>query len=183
MKKNKCLLLTGLFFIIIQLNAQDSTKHPVQIDKISIGMGGGIDFGGFGYNLLVYPNKNIGLFAGGGYAIAGLGYNVGIKVRCFINKTSSKVTPYMLAMYGYNAAIEVNLDDKYNKLFYGYSVGCGIDFRPNPKKNSYWSFSILIPFRKAELYTYMDYLENHSVTFIMKPPPFLISISTRAIIK
>ncbi len=36
-------------------------------DVVAIGLGVGLDYGGIGVNLTVYPQKNIGLFAGIGY--------------------------------------------------------------------------------------------------------------------
>jgi hypothetical protein len=183
MKIYKWLLLIGLIFVVIRLNAQDSTKCNIQQDKIAIGMGMGIDYGGFGYNIIAYPYKKIGFFAGGGFALVGLSYNVGIKVRFLSSNSSSKVTPALLAMYGYNATILIRYDNKYNKLFYGYTAGFGIDIRPNPKKNNYLSVSLLIPFRRIELITYMDYLKSHSISINLGPFPILISVGARTIIK
>ncbi|MFC2122010.1 hypothetical protein ACFLTI_10500 [Bacteroidota bacterium] len=183
MKKSKIYLLLCLFFFTIHTNAQESISTPFQSDKITVGIGGGMDFGGFGANVLVYPQKNFGLFAGAGYAIAGFGFNAGAKIRLVSNKPTSKFSPYALAMYGYNAAIAVTNADQYNKLFYGPSVGIGFDYSKKPEKKGYLSIALLIPLRKPEVESYMDNLtRNHGVQFQNDLPPVGISIGYRIII-
>ena len=164
----KTIKIIPLFFLIIlavQLNAQDSIQQDPfqesrQPDKVSIDIGGGLDFGGLGGNIIYYPIQNIGLFGGVGYAFAGAGYNVGLKYRYISDKSTSKINPYGLLMYGYNAAIAVLNAEQYNKLFYGPTLGVGIDFHRKPINKGYWSFALLIPFRKSEVKEYMDDLEN-----------------------
>ena len=56
-----------MFLGSFNLMAQDSIPVPRVIDRSSFGIGGGFDFGGFGANMLVYPDQNIGLFGGVGY--------------------------------------------------------------------------------------------------------------------
>jgi hypothetical protein len=172
-----------LFFFITRSNAQDNFSASSNIDKTTVGIGMGLDFGGFGANLLIYPHKNIGLFAGGGYAIAGFGFNAGIKIRLVSDNPDKKVTPYALVMYGYNAAIAVSNAAQYNKLFYGPTAGIGIDYRSNPDSRGYWSFALLIPIRSSEVDSYIDDLkENRGVEFKNDLLPIGISIGYRIII-
>jgi len=181
MKKNKLLIL--LFFLIfsLQLNAQDSLKKYFQNDKISIGMGGGLDFGGFGYNLIAYPKKGVGIFGGLGFAVAGIGYNAGIKLLLTKNETKSTV-PYLIAMYGYNAAVYLKDYDELNKLFYGYSIGIGVDYQPPRRTDSYWSFAILLPFRSSKLAAYESEIINRFGGNFNYMFPVTISIGTRLIL-
>jgi hypothetical protein len=192
MKQSKVYLLLGFLLIAVQLNAQDNVylpiqqeniSGPVQSDKMTIGLGTGLDYGGLGAGLLFYPVKNVGLFAGAGYAISGLGFNAGAKIRFLSKKPFSKITPYIVGMYGYNAAIYVADAEEYNKLFYGPSFGVGIDYRSRPEKRGYWSFALLVPIRSSEAKDYIDDLEqNHGVEFGIGLLPIAISIGYRFIL-
>jgi hypothetical protein len=93
MKKIIILLATAL--ISLNIFSQDSTKVAQSIpDNLSIGIGGGIDYGGIGANLIMYPQQNFGLFAAVGYALAGPGFNVGCKIR----SVSDNPNPGLLSM-------------------------------------------------------------------------------------
>ena len=98
-------------------------NEPSKIDVVSIGIGFGIDFVGMGGNLTLYPQKNIGIFGSVGYAFAGVGYNVGVKLRIISDKSTSKISPFVSAMYGYNAAIVIVNATQYNRMFYGNTIG------------------------------------------------------------
>lgn len=152
-------------------------------DKVSLGAGLGMDFGGLGVNLLVYPQRNIGLFAGVGYAFAGTGYNIGAKIRFVSENTRSKVAFYGLAMYGYNAAISVTNATEYNKLFYGPTLGFGFDYKSHPSKRGYWTFAILLPIRGSKVDDYMnDLKDNHGVEFKNELMPIGITMGYRIIL-
>lgn len=183
MKKTYLFLLLFLFSFTVQLNAQEEFSVAVPPDKVSVGLGGGLDYGGLGASIMFYPVKSIGLFAGGGYAIAGFGVNAGAKFRLISRKPFSKLTPYAVAMYGYNAAVAVSGASELNKMFYGPSFGAGLDFRSRPEKRGYWSFALLIPVRSQEVEDYMDDLEqNHGVEFSMGLWPVGFSIGYRFIL-
>ncbi len=168
-----------LLFILLDLQAQETKPAMTEFDKVTIGLGMGMDYGGFGVNLLYYPIENIGLFGGVGYALAGTGYNAGVKIR-IIPGASSRVNLAFLGMYGYNAAIQVQNAKDYNKLFYGPTLGFGLDTHPAHIKNGYWSFAILIPVREPGVQEYIDHLKsNHSVEFKNDLFPFAISIGYR----
>lgn len=148
---------TAMFLFYSSSNAQDNDP---QTEKINLGAGVGFDYGGIGANLLVYPQKNIGLFAAGGYALAGFGYNVGIKGRLFI-KDEAAVSPFIMGMYGYHTAIKVqNLTDL-NKLFYGPTFGAGIDWFAGQQRKNYLSLAITVPIRNGDEKTYRNYLTNN----------------------
>jgi len=160
--------------------AQKSEKAPVPYDRFSVGIGAGFDYGGFGFNVTGYPQKNIGLFAGAGYAIAGLGFNGGIKYRILPGKMFS---PYIVGMYGYNAAVAVTNSPSYNKLFYGPSAGAGLDLFSRTG-SGYFSLAILVPFRSPDVNNYINELKNiYGVTFNNTLWPVGISVGYRFIIK
>jgi hypothetical protein len=149
-------------------------------NMVSLGIGLGMDHGGVGLNLAVYPEKHIGLFAGMGYAIIAPGFNAGLKLRLF----SDGVTPFVSAMYGYNAVISVQNASQHNKMFYGITYGIGVDMRVNPEKNGFFSFGLLIPIRDKAVDKYMDDLQKkHNVSFKSGLLPIGLSFSYRFIIK
>lgn len=156
---------------------KDSVTESKTKDIVSLGIGGGLDYGGFGINLLFYPQHNIGLFAGAGYALIGLGYNAGIRVRAFMKD----IHPYLIGMYGYNTAIKVINATKYDKFFYGYSLGLGEDFNLSRRNtDGYLTFAIIFPLRIHEVDDYINDLKNnHNVEFNSKLFPLTISIGYR----
>jgi len=186
MRKLTCIGL--IFLLCVHLGAQDgSTKNPFQastpVDQFSIGIGGGLDYGGFGGNLSYYPAKSIGLFGGIGYALAGVGFNGGLKFRLIPKKPEARVRPFGLAMYGYNAAVAVLNESQHNKLFYGPTLGAGIDFHRNPQKRGYWSFAIFVPIRNTEVKEYIETLENdYGADFQNALFPVTVSIGYKFII-
>ena len=178
-------ILILLFFAIAasSVRAQETITSVRESDKVSIGLGFGLDYGGFGGNIVFYPAPKIGLFAGLGYPLAGVGYNVGAKLRLLTPKVS-KVNAYLLAMYGYNSAIYVQDAKDYNKLFYGPSFGFGIDTHYNPMKVVYWSFALMIPVRGTDVDNYINDLKtNHNVDFKNALPPIAFSVGYRFVIK
>ena len=111
-----------------------------------------------------------------GHAIADIGYNIGIKYRFKPNK-NLKINPFLTFMYGYNAAIAVTNKTSYNKLFYGTTLGIGIDYKNQKENPNYWSFSLNIPFRSASVNNYIDELEDDGVKFDSKLLPISFSIA------
>jgi len=181
MRYIKVIILLGLFCFPGQISAQEEIREVAQYDKISVGIGVGLDHGGFGGNLLVYPAKPVGLFVGGGYAFAGLGVNAGVKIR-FVSRRdpTPRINPYLIGMYGYNAVIVVFGAAEYNKFFYGPTVGIGIDFPKLFLNSGYWSIALLVPIRGPEAQEYIDDLEqNHGFDFKIGLLPVAISLGYR----
>jgi len=165
-------LFALVVFSVYNIYAQTEPVDP-KMERFNVGLGIGFDYGGFGGNLLFYPQKNVGLFGGVGYALAGLGYNAGVKGRFFLNE-KSPVTPFVMAMYGYNSAIKVKGAAEYNKLFYGVTFGAGIDWRVGAPRKNYLSLAITMPVRNAgEVYGYMDNLEQRGIAKFDKGLPEL----------
>jgi hypothetical protein len=179
MQRILALLICFAMLFHFSTNAQEQKKPSDNFETVSMGIGAGFDYGGFGGNLTVYPQKNIGLFAGVGYAIAGLGYNVGAKFRVVSRR---HFTPYAVAMYGYNAAVAVPNYSEDNKLFYGPSIGAGFDVGTHHVNGGYFSFAILVPIRSPDVNNYIDYLKNNGVTFNNNLMPIAFSIGYRFVV-
>jgi hypothetical protein len=134
-----------MFFTVTHAQDSSHTSDLRTTDVLSFGFGFGQDYGFIGGNITVYPQQNIGLFVGFGYAFAGFGYNAGIKIRALPNRRHSLVRPFILAMYGYNAAVAVTNYQTDNKIFYGPTVGGGIDLGPTTVGRGYLSLALLVP--------------------------------------
>lgn len=157
---------------------------PAPGDKFSIGFGFGQDYGGFGIHAIVYPQQNIGLFGGFGYAIAGAGYNAGVKLRLLPNQGNAAVSPFIVGMYGYNAAIAITNNSQYNKIYYGTTFGAGIDVanRSRGTAKGYFSLAIMVPVRSPDVDAYIDYLKSNGVDFKNNLLPITFSIGYKFII-
>ncbi|MDR3711581.1 MAG: hypothetical protein P4L51_02105 [Puia sp.] len=174
--KKHLFLSAFLCYSLIAANAQNKqadsqnklTDDLPQYDKSTLGFGIGFDYGGFGGNYCIFPQQNIGIFGGVGYAIAGLGYNFGLKFRL---TPRHKFNPFVMAMYGYNAAIAVSNSENFvnasnmNKLFYGPTAGIGFDYGNYRTRKGYLSVALTIPFRSPDVNNYIDQLKNQGVTF------------------
>jgi hypothetical protein len=149
-----------------------------KIDKVSVGIGLGLDYGGIGINLTAYPIKYVGLFAGMGTNIIGFGFNAGAKFR-YVSR-STTISPYATVMHGYNTVILVENASRYNKVFYGITYGLGMDFRLSSRSNNYFSLGLAIPQRGSDVQKYFDDLKlNHGVVFNNELPAVQISLGYR----
>lgn len=184
MKKYWFLLIVAVLAVFTAYSQEFAPVKQSDVnDKTSIGLGAGLDYGGFGGSILVYPQRNIGFFAGAGYAIAGIGFNAGAKLRFATDKPTSRIAPYLLAMYGYNVGIAITNMKEYNKFFYGPTFGFGIDYKSRPTSHGYWSLALLLPIRNPDYKAYLDDLKtNHSVVFKNDFSPVGISIGYRFIL-
>jgi hypothetical protein len=166
-------------YVIAQTNAEDPRKP----DIVNFGPGIGFDYGGLGVNFMVYPQKNIGIFFGGGYALAGFGYNTGVKLRLSPDK-GNVVNPFLTAMYGYNAAVVIANDAELSKLFYGPTLGVGIDIRPRkPSSKGYLSLALMVPLRNSDAQNYIDFLKTqYGTSFTNDLLPIEFSIGYKFIL-
>lgn len=159
----------SLGVIINQGAPKEQARHP----EIYAGLGLGLDYGGVGANLLIYPIENVGVFTGVGYAIAGTGINGGLKLR--FNSKNPYRRFFATAMYGYNTAIYVTNNSSLDRLFYGPSVGLGMDRRLR-SGNSAFSIQLIVPFRGDDQSNYVSSLKSMGVTFNNFLFPVLFSV-------
>ena len=148
-------------------------------EKNSLGLGFGLDFGGIGTSFTTYPTQKLGLFAGLGYALADIGINGGVKYRFVSDQSYTRIAPYLIAMYGYNTAVVVSNYTAYNKMFYGPSLGVGVDFLKSPDKKGYWSLAIILPIRGSDVDDYLNDLRTTKNVVISSPSPVAFSVGYR----
>ena len=188
MNKVLTLITLSLFLCIATTHAQDHRSYAPPSgdasDILELGFGFGQDYGGFGGNITVYPQKNIGLFGGFGFALAGFGYNAGLKLRLLPNDGESKVHPFIEGMYGYNAAIYIANATQNNKMFYGTTFGAGIDVLAGADRKGCFSLALLVPIRSPDVQSYIDNLrDNYGVSFKSSLIPVSFSIGYKIIIQ
>jgi hypothetical protein len=158
-------------FTFVTLAGQGISKDSVKVGNTNpaeeniiwsgIGAGVGMDYGGLGINYTAFVAKNVGIFAGVGYAYGGAGYNFGTKLRVIPKKKDAKLNPFILGMWGYNAAFTATGEASLAKVFQGFTTGIGTDFRSKPNSKGYWSLAVLVPFHTEEVKNYKDYLDKN----------------------
>jgi hypothetical protein len=112
--------------------------------KLNVGVGAGLDYGGFGAQISYLPLDRFDLFGGFGYNLNSLGYNFGVKLRF---PTERRINWHLNAMYGYNAVLIVKGMTSDKTTYYGPSVGAGMIFKSRSPKKSFFSFEIILPVR------------------------------------
>jgi hypothetical protein len=171
---------------IISKNTDVILKSKIEsnIDKFTVGVGFGLEYGFIGPNFSIYPIPYIGIWGGIGYAFndSHPGYNVGVKFRCITNNQMWYITPYALAMYGSNASVILKNESELNKIFYGPSIGFGFDIRESlNQKLGYLSISLIIPFRSSGFDQYINNFESQNYKFNITDA--YLSIGYKVIIK
>ena len=123
-------------------------QDPEQIMDAYLGVGTGQDVGGIiGARLTYWPVPYLSAFIGGGWAWVGAGYNVGMELRV---PTKSRISPFIVGMYGYNAVVRIEGKEDLNGIYQGPTAGFGVLLKKHHTRN-YWRFSMNIPFRSQEM--------------------------------
>ena len=142
--------------ILLQFAQDAKAQAPIKHKHIDwfTGIGVGLDYGGVGLKLEYLPAPWLGISLGGGYNLAGIGLNGAISYKII---PKQEVTPVVTAMYGYNAVII----DKYKRsgnqivvktIYYGPSIGGGVDCAVGRLKQNKITMLVLIPFRTKEFH-------------------------------
>lgn len=174
-------ILTGLFFSSFaqsKLNV-DSIIDAVEISrKFDLGLGFGLDYGGFfGVKISGVPVDHLLVFGSLGYQPAGLGWNLGVAGHLFPKTAKHGVRPYIKAMYGTNASSYVDGAPEYNEIFYGATLGLGVEFRFGRFKNNGINFDVNYPFRDEDFYDLLDELKaDPRIDVYSEPGAITISI-------
>lgn len=148
------LFLINSIFVVAQKDTLNHTKKNTFSIEANIGLGMGLDYGGIGVNILIYPHKNIGAFGSFGYAIAGLGWNAGIKTR--LSAKNYFINPYLVAMYGYNTAVYFKNMPALSQTFNGLSFGLGVDISLSKSGKVKLQLGLLIPIRTSDAIRFIN---------------------------
>jgi opacity protein-like surface antigen len=145
-----------LIFLASASASAQTSKNNAGEDKFFLGLGAGLDYGGIGLRASFAATKNISAFGGVGYNLVDPAYNAGVMYKFMPHK---KVSPTVLAMYGYNAAIKITDRRDLSKTYYGFTVGAGCHIKNRSLKNN-WALEILLPFRNAAFTKDYNYWES-----------------------
>ena len=115
-------------------------------NKLSVGIGIGIDYGGIGSRVTYESGRKLGIFASAGYNFDAVGFNIGGQFL-FLEKKS--VDLFLCAMYGYNTVLGLTGSGGFESTatYYGPSVGGGAKLKVGASKTSYVCFEVILPFR------------------------------------
>ena len=166
-----------LFLFLLEINctkAQDNSLPDQYYQQLNIGLGFGLDYGGFGVRFTGLPDQHLAIFVGTGYNYNGLGYNFGASYRFTPMKKSCW---YYTMMYGYNAVLVIQNATELNKTYYGISAGFGVEVHSRKQPGNFWNFELLIPIRTQEYHDDIIYLMNStSIDLKSEPLPFAICV-------
>jgi hypothetical protein len=125
---------------------------------------------GFRYTHSV--NRTLGFFGALGFNLVSPGVNAGFITRL---TPGNKICPYLLGMYGYNGVIKVQGASKYDKTYFGPSLGFGFEFHGFVKTRNFFNCELLMPIRSSSFYDDIDSMKDEGVEF--KNGPMAIAFS------
>jgi len=158
--------------VVSFLSATSIAQENSTPSKVNLGLGMGLDYGGFGGRFTFVPAKNFALFGGVGYNLLGLGYNFGGTYRILPDK---RICPTISAMYGYNGVIKISGAWSFEETYFGPTFGIGLEFRPQRK--GYWNLELLVPIRSKDYHDDMDAIKNDpNIELKSEPLPIGISV-------
>ncbi len=147
--------------------------------KLNLGLGIGLDYGGFGGRLSYSPVKQLAIFGAAGYNLNGLGHAVGLQYHFPSEKL---VNVFVSAMYGYNAVLIIEEPEESKTTYYGPTLGTGLAWRFKQEGKSFLSFELLLPFRPQAYEDGVNALEQ--IGYEVKDPwPVTISLGYHFILK
>lgn len=147
----------------------------IDFRRVYMGLGIGIDFGGFGLNAMSMMTEHVGVFGAFGYNLNKLG--LGFGTRLYANKQSERWRPYLSAMYGYNTVYYIKNAENYSRTFYGVTFGVGVDLKDS--RANFWTLALQVPFRNEDAKAYKTYLENSNVEITRDLLPLAFSLGYR----
>jgi hypothetical protein len=141
-------ILSAKLCIVSVLLAFGNVLAAQSGQKVYIGPGIGLDYGGIGGKVEYLPVKYVGIFGGLGYNLLAVGWNVG--ALCKI-QPDNIVSPSLMAFYGYNAIFEATdgYSAQYRMLSYGMTFGVNLDIKRGNRGNKL-NVGFFVPVRSPE---------------------------------
>jgi hypothetical protein len=167
--------LVFLLLLPLRLFAQEPlpAAYAPGAERLVVGFGGGLPYGGLGVQMQWRPSRVIGLFAGFGYAIVGTAGGGGVVLRL---SPDTRFCPFLTGMYGYNGIIDIRPSHKYNGVYYGTSFGVGGEFHGR-NRSRFFSVQVLLPQRSQEFQDASAALRrNPNVVIDNDPWPLVVAL-------
>ena len=181
--------LAPLFFIFLVLNSYSQEQKTYQNlstnaddydfhSQFDFGAGVGLNYGGFmGVQVQYVALDHFGIFGSAGYYLAGFGWQIGITGYIMPKIPSKPFRVYGTLMVGTNAAIAVSNSSSYNNIYFGPTIGGGIEMRFGKSKRNGLNIDLFFPFRSEEYQSDWDHVKNDPrITDIQEPLPVTISV-------
>jgi len=153
--QNMCIVF-ALILIGTPLFAQDEQNTPSE-QKVYVGIGAGLDYGGIGGKVEYLPTKKFGVFAGLGYDLLSVGWNIGATYKIMPDK---KISFNPMIFYGYNAVSKVSGASQYDMTSYGITIGANLDIKIGNKGDT-MSFGLFVPIRSSKFNDNYDEIKDH----------------------
>lgn len=181
-------IIVCFFAIVFNVFSQEDTipVRDYQVNKIpsvinhnmDLGIGFGMDYGGlFGVQFGFVPIKYLTIFAAGGYYIIEIGWQFGIKTPFIAKNSENPFRPYLKAMYGSNSIIIVDGSSNYDKVYTGFTIGFGLEFRMGKKKQNGFDIDLNVPLRSPDFWEDWNEVKDDPYVGVTEDPlPFAISI-------
>jgi hypothetical protein len=142
----------------------DQPVKPAQVTfrQADFGIGLGLDYGGLvGVQLGFMPVKHLSLFGALGYYLTGTGWQLGMKGLFLPNTSNQAFRPFLKVMYGSNSQIKVEGAAEYNKIYTGFTVGFGMEFRGGKHRQNGIDLDLNVPLRTPEFWDDYNDLSNN----------------------
>ena len=139
----------------------DLIKPPLKRHWVDLGVGIGLDYGGFvGIKGAFLPIPNLSVFGSAGYYLIGLGWNTGITWHILAPGPKRWIRPNLKLMYGTNGATVVSGAKSYNKIFTGLTPGFGIELRFGRGKRNGFDLDINVPIHGADFHNQVNRMRS-----------------------
>lgn len=156
---------------------EDAPKNEDILNKLDIGIGHGIDYGGIiGFNLSYYPIGYASVFISIGNQIIAPSTNVGIRLLVLQHSSKNYVRPNIKLMYGVNSSIIMTGAEHLNKLYPGFTYGVGLQTRFGKTKKHGFDFDINLPIYSDEFIEDYNKIKSDPKYRISNYPSILISM-------
>ena len=187
-------LVVGVKFNIVQTEStkpiieepktevsQSITKKPsTKYEKhyLDFGTGLGLDYGGLmGVKIAYLPIPYFSIFAAGGYYLFGFGWNTGATWHILPSTSQYTVRPNIKLMYGVNGGTTATGTTAYNKMFYGFTPGAGLEMMFGRHKKNGLDFDLNFPIHGDDFKAQLDAMQNDpNLTGVTPPLPIGFSI-------
>jgi hypothetical protein len=148
--------------------------------RVYLGLGIGLDYGGLGGKIEYLPAKTFGVFGGLGYNLKSAGWNVGVTYKTTPDK---KVSFNPVVFFGYNGISKVNGAPEYEMTSYGVTAGAHVDIKVGGKGDKL-SVGVFVPVRSSKYKDNHDAMKNDPrIEIKSKLMPVAIGIGYNFVLK
>ena len=157
LSKSVCIIFALLFMGSHIYGQEEQVYYEQSYQKTYLGIGFGLDYGGLGGKFEYLPIKNFGIFGGLGYNLLTIGWNAGATFKIL---PDNRISPNLMAFYGYNAVLKVEGASQHNKTSNGLTIGANLDIKSN--NGNKWSIGLFVPIRSSEFMDHYNSLKDDS---------------------